>query len=131
MNQVLSKAELYRRMDRYAADEKRLVSWKFLAELAGYSQEYLRDVFLYKTEPLSETMQMRLSKALERIATGEVTLVQWKDRSRELRYNKEPKPRLVKGAKIQLRDGKLSLSMGPINRGDYSEITLKERLGRK
>lgn len=131
MTEVLSKAELYRRMDRYAADDKRLLSWKFLAELAGYSQEYLRDVFLYKTEPLSETMQIRLSKALDRVAKGEVTLVQWRDRSRELRYNNEPKPRLIKGAKIVLRDGKLGLAMKPINRGDYSEITLKEQLGRK
>ena len=131
MTEVLSKAELYRRMDRYAADDKRLLSWKFLAELAGYSQEYLRDVFLYKKEPLSETMQIRLSKALDRVAKGEVTLVQWRDRSRELRYNNEPKPRLIKGAKIVLRDGKLALAMKPINRGDYSETTLKEQLGRK
>lgn len=128
---VLSKFELYKRMERFAADDKRLLSWPYFAELAGFDPGYLREIFLYKRSPLTETVQIRVSKALERLEKGEVTLVRWKDNSRELRYNNEAKPRLVKAGKLVMRDGKVQLAMGPVNRGDYSQPTLQEQLGKK
>lgn len=131
MKKPLSKTEIYWQMERFANDEKRSLSWKYFGELAGVDPGHLRDVFIYKKFPLTEIVQMRVSKALERLANGDVSLVRWKDHSRELRYNNTPQPRLVKGNKIVMRDGKLSLSVGPINRNDYSGETLQEQLGKK
>lgn len=131
MKKPLTKAELYARMERFANDEKRVLSWHYFAELCGYSDGYLRDIFVEKIKPLTEPVQMRVSKALERMSNGDVTVVYWKDKTRELRYNNQPKPRLIKGGKIVMKDGKVQLEMGPINRGDYSRPTLQETLGKK
>ena len=131
MKKPLTKAELFARMERYANDEKKVLSWHYLSELCGYSEKYLRDIFVDKSKPLTEPVQMRVSKALERMSNGDVTVVYWKDKTRELRYNTQPKPRLIKGGKIVMKDGKVQLEMGPINRGDYSMPTLQETLGKK
>lgn len=131
MKKPMTKAELFARMERYANDEKKVLSWHYLSELCGYSEKYLRDIFVDKSKPLTEPVQMRVSKALERMSNGDVTVVYWKDKTRELRYNTQPKPRLIKGGKIVMKNGKVQLEMGPINRGDYSMPTLQETLGKK
>ena len=131
MKKPMTKAELFARMERYANDEKKVLSWYYLSELCGYSEKYLRDIFVDKSKPLTEPVQMRVSKALERMSNGDVTVVYWKDKTRELRYNTQPKPRLIKGGKIVMKNGKVQLEMGPINRGDYSMPTLQETLGKK
>ena len=131
MKDVLSKAELYRRMERFAADDNRVISWKFLGELAGLNPLHLRNVFVNKTDPLTELVQMRVSKALQRISDGDVTVVRWRDGSRELRFNSQPKPRMMRGGKLVMRDGKVQLDMRLQNRGDYSAQTLQEQMGRK
>jgi hypothetical protein len=128
---ILPKHELYRRMERFAADENRVISWKFLGELAGLNPLHLRNVFVNKTDPLTELVQMRVSKALERIANGDVTVVRWRDGKRELRFNNEPKPRMMRAGKLVMRDGKVQLDMRLQNRGDYSAPTLQEQMGRK
>ena len=131
MKKPMTKAELFARMERYANDEKKVLSWHYLSELCGYSEKYLRDIFVDKNKPLTEPVQMRVSKALERMSNGDVTVVYWKDKTRELRYNTQPKPRLIKGGKIVMKNGKVQLEMGPVNRGDYSMPTLQETLGKK
>jgi hypothetical protein len=131
MKKPMTKAELYARMERFANDEKRVISWPYLGELAGFTEQYLRQIFVDKTKPLTDTVQMRLSKALERVANGDVTLVYFSNQKRELVYNNTPKPRLIKGGKLVMRDGRVQLEMGPVNRGDYSRPTLQETLGKK
>ena len=129
MNKPLPKAELYRRMDRFAADNKKALSWRFLGELAGVDAEHLRNVFVNKSAPLTEYIQIRVSRALERLAAGDVTVMQNRWRERYLEYNSKPKPRMVKDNKLVLRDGKIELQVGVRNRNDYSEPTLQEQMG--
>lgn len=129
MNKPLPKAELYRRMDRFAADNKKALSWKFLGELAGVDAEHLRNIFLNKSVPLTEYVQIRVSRALERLAAGDVTVMQNRWRERYLQYNQTPKPRMVKANQLVLEDGKIGLKVGIKNRNDYSETTLQEQMG--
>lgn len=126
--EVTSKAELYRQMHRFQEDSRSAFSWKMLSELTGISTATLRKVFVYRTDPMTETTQIRVSKALKQIASGDVTVMYNKDRSRFLKYNQTPKPRVSRGYKVRMIDGKLVMQPTLVNRNDYSEPSLKEQL---
>ena len=125
---AMTKDEIYRQMDRFQADDKSPFSWAMLGELTGIDMSHLRKVFIYRTAPMTEQTQIRVSRALERMAKGEVTVMRKKDGSRFIRFNQKPEPRIARGYKIRLIDGKLGVAPGLVNKNDYSEITLKEQL---
>ena len=125
---ALTKAELYRQMTRFSEDANSPFSWQSMSEVCGISADHLRKVFIYRTAPLTEETQVRVSRALERIRAGDVTVMYNKDKSRFIKFNPEPKPRVSRGYKIALIDGRLGIKTGLVNRNDYSQITLKEQL---
>ena len=125
---VLPKAELYRRMDRFQADSNSPISWKFLAELVGMNENYLRQVFIDRVYPISERVQVRVSKALKQIERGDVTILRDKSNRRFMKFNNTPQPRAARGYQIKMVDGKLSVKTGIVNKNDYSKRTLKEDL---
>lgn len=127
-NKVLTKAEIYRRMARYMNDKHRIMSPAFFAELAGCSEDYLYKVFLYKTLALSETMQIRISAALKKMQNGDVRVMQNRDRTREVHYIRNPRPVMQKGYALDIANGNFSLRVKPINKGDYSEGSLMEKM---
>lgn len=128
---ILPKAELRRQVKRMHEDPNKALSLTYLAELAGISLVHLRDVFIYEKEPLTEMVQIRMSRAMRRLADGEVTLMRNKDNSRFLQYNRENKPRMVKSNQITLKSGEFKLKLGVRNANDYSELTLEEMLKRR
>ena len=123
-----SKAELYRQMARYADDANTPFSWASFAELSGVSASHLRRIFVYKDSPLTEEVQVRVSRAIERMRNGDVTVMYNKDKSRFVKFNPEPKPRVARGYQIKLIGGELRVQPGLVNKNDYSQITLKEQL---
>lgn len=125
---ALGKAEMYRQMDRFADDPNSPFSWQSFAELSGVSASHLRRVFVYRDAPLTEEVQVRVSRALDRLKAGEVTVMYNKDKTRFVKYHPEPKPRVSRGYKIALIDGRLQVKTGLVNRNDYSQTTLKEQL---
>ena len=125
----MTKAELFRQMARFAKDPNRAVSWEFFAEMTGVSQEHLRDVFIYKKHPMTEMVQIRTSRALEKLKNGDVTVMQNRDRTRFLQYNKEPKPRVVRDNRIAFENGQFKLQIGLRNKSDYSHPDLNEQIG--
>ena len=128
MDKVLNKSELFRQMDRFQEDEHTSWSWPMLAELTGYAASHMRDVFVYRKAPLTETMQIRLSQSLAKIERGDVTIMRNKDQTRFIRYNQTPEPRMAKANRLVLENGQFRVKPGIINRNDYSQITLKEQL---
>jgi len=128
VDEILTKAELYRRMDRFQEDDNTPWSWPMLAELCGINSDHLRDIFVYKTNPITEVTQIRVSKALHRIERGDVTVMRNRNNTRFIRYNNTPQVRASRGNRIVLMDGKLRVKPGIINKNDYSHITLKEQL---
>jgi len=125
---VLPKAELYRRMDRFQADSNSPISWRFLAELVGLNENYLREIFINRNYPISERVQIRVSKALKQIERGDVTIMRDKTNKRFMKFNNTPQPRAARGFQIKMIDGKLGVKTGIINKNDYSQRTLKEDL---
>jgi hypothetical protein len=127
---VYPKSELKRIIKRFFQDKNRGISIKLFAELAGVSHLYLRDVFLYETEPLSETVQRRVDKAYKAWANGEVAIMQNQDRTRFVQYRKEAKPVMQKTTGIELVNGQFKVSLGVKPKYDYSGLTLDEQLER-
>lgn len=125
---VLSKAELYRRMDRFQADSNSPISWRFLAELVGMNENYLRQIFIDRAYPISEQVQIRVSKSLKQIERGDITIMRDKSNRRFMKFNNTPQPRAARGLQIKMIDGKLAVKAGIINKNDYSQRTLKEDL---
>ena len=128
MDKVLNKIEIYRRMDRFQEDDNTPWSWPMMAELTGYASGHMRDVFVYKTQPMTETMQIRVSHALAKIEHGDVTVMRNKDKTRFIQYNQKPQPRMARSNRIILENGQFKVKPGIINHNDYSKITLKEQL---
>lgn len=131
MKDVLSKAEIYRRMARYLEEDTRVMSVKFLAELAGISERLIFGIFVGGTHPMSEETQVRMSRALKRLERGDVTVMRNRNQTKYLQYNRDPKPRMVRGYGLKLDGGKITLNLGVKNRADFSKPTLKEQMESK
>ena len=127
--ECMTKAEIYRRMDRFQADSSSAFSWKMFSELVGVSESHLRNVFIARTEPMTEITQIRVDRALKKMEAGEVTVMRNKDRSRFVKYNKEPDPRPQRTYTVNFQGGNFTVKTGLKARYDYSKPTLKEQLG--
>ena len=125
---IYPKGELYRMMDRFHKDPKRVISWHFLAEMTGLSEGHLKDVFVNKKHPLTEMIQIRVSYAMRRIEAGEVQIMQNHDRTRFIQYNKENKPKIVRSNGLRVQNGQIRLKLGLKNANDYSDETFDEQL---
>ena len=127
---IYPKGELYRMMDRFHKDPKRVISWHFLAEMTGLSEGHLKDVFVNKKHPLTEMIQIRVSYAMRRIEDGEVQIMQNHDRTRFIQYNKENKPKIVRSNGLRVQNGQIRIKLGLRNANDYSDETFDEQLKR-
>ena len=126
----IPKAELRKIMKRFLRDSQRGISIELFAQLAGLSASIIKSVFVYETEPLTEYVQRRVSKAYTEWKNGEVSIMQNRDQTRFVQYRKDAKPVLVKKNSLQLVNGQIKLKIGIENRYDYSKLTLDEQLKR-
>ena len=111
----LSKFELKRQIKRFHADKDRGISINLFCELAGMSMAHFLDVFIR-------------DKAYQQWKSGNVRVMQNKDRTRYVEYRKESKPPMMASMGLQVTSGGIKLKVGMVNRHDYSEITLDEAL---
>lgn len=126
----IPKAELRKIMKRFLRDSQRGISIELFAQLAGLSASIIKSVFVYETEPLTEYVQRRVSKAYTEWKNGEVSIMQNRDQTRFVQYRKDAKPVLEKKNSLQLVNGQIKLKIGIENRYDYSKLTLDEQLKR-
>ena len=127
---TLPKAVLRKAIKRFLQDKERGISMELFAELAGVSKSHIKDVFLYETEPMTEYVQRRVSKAYTEWTNGEVAIMQNRDNSKFVQYRKESKPVMQKKTTLQVVDGKISLKIGIAPKYDYLTQTLDEQLER-
>ena len=130
MMPTLPKALLRKAMKRFLQDKDRGISVELFAQLAGLSKSHIKDVFVYETEPLTEYVQRRVSKAYNEWTSGEVAIMQNRDNTRFVQYRKESKPIMQKKTTLQMVDGKISLKIGIAPKYDYLTQTLDEQLER-
>lgn len=124
---VTHRKNLLHELRRFSEDETRGISLEHFADLAGLSPTTFRFI-LDGRLPMSEWSQIRLFKALTEWRCGDVKIMQRRDRTKYLDYNKEPKPVVRRTLQLQ-SDGKVvKLKVGLRQRGDYSEPTLGETL---
>lgn len=125
---VYSKKDLMERMARFFKDKKRGISIKLFADLCGVTERLLWMVFNEKTAPLSETLQRRVSKALQSLERGDIAVMERIDLTRKVEYRKKPKPRYIKSCKLVLGPNGIGLKVGVRNKFDYSNPRLDEVL---
>ena len=126
----LPKRELKTIIKRFLKDKDRGISVQLFADLAGISKGHLMDVFFYESEPLTEMVQRRVSKAYEEWRDGEVAIMQNRDNTRFVQYRKEAKPVLEKTTALQFVNGGIKIRMGITNKYDYDVNDLDEQLKR-
>jgi alpha-galactosidase/6-phospho-beta-glucosidase family protein len=124
----LSKRDLTKHMQRFNADKDRGISIALFAELAGISHGHFYDVFIYNTEPLTETVQRRVSKAYQQWKAGNVKVMKRIDNTRYVDYRKESQPVFMPKMGLQVTSQGIKVKVGMVNRHDYSEISLDEAL---
>jgi len=125
---IHSRSDLRRIIKRFLQDKNRGISIPLFADLAGLSVSHIRDVFLNETEPMTEYVQRRVSKAYQEWINGEVAIMRNRDTSLFVQYRKEPKPVLHKSSKLTLINGEIKINMGIKPKYDYSDLTLDEQL---
>jgi AraC-like DNA-binding protein len=125
---IHSRTDLRRIIKRFLKDKNRGISIPLFAELAGLSTSHIRDVFINESEPLTEYVQRRVSKAYQEWINGEVAIMQNRDTSLFVQYRKEAKPILHKSSKLTLINGEIKINMGIKPKYDYSDLTLDEQL---
>ena len=130
MMPTLPKAVLRKAIKRFLQDKERGISMELFAELAGVSKSHIKDVFLYETEPMTEYVQRRVSKAYTEWTNGEVAIMQNRDNSKFVQYRKQSKPVMQKKTTLQVVDGKIGLKIGIAPKYDYLTQTLDEQLER-
>jgi AraC-like DNA-binding protein len=126
----ICKRDLRRIIKRFLADKDRGISMALFADLAGVSLSILKMVFLYETEPMTEYVQRRVTKAYLEFRDGEVAIMQNRDNTKFVQYRKEAKPVIQKSTALQLVNGKITIKVGMKNASDYSELTLDEQFKR-
>ena len=125
---TIPKSELKVIMKRFLKDQTRGISTQLFADLAGISKVHLQDVFSYCTEPLTERIQYRVSKAYNEWKNGEVAIMQNQDRTRFVEYRREAKPIMSRTTGLQVVNGEIKIKVGISNKYDYSVIPLDEQL---
>jgi hypothetical protein len=127
---AMPKRELRVVMKRFLKDYARGISIPLFADLAGVSLDHLKAVFLYETEPVTEYMQIRVSKAYHAWKNGEIAIMQNKDKSKYLEYRREAKPVMQRTTGLQVINGQIKMKIGISNKYDYSAKPLDEQLGK-
>ena len=130
MMTILSKAEIYRQMERFWKDQDKTLSIAMFAELSGLSASLLKRVFQVKDTPMSEHTQIAVSRALERMTRGDVVMVYDKGNKRRLNYRQEPRPRLSKSMSLTNDGGRIALKVGIKNKSDYSKPGFDEQFNK-
>jgi len=121
---MLTKVELLRQIKKFLKDPDRGISHPMFAELCGINVDHMRDVFLYQTNPLTETVQIRVNKGYDAWKKGMVKTMVRRDKSRFVDYRKEPQHDIAPSMGLKLVGGQLKLRVGMVNRRDYSEHDL-------
>ena len=104
---------------------------RLFAELCGYSEQYLLSIFWIHDTPLTEKVQIRVSKALDEYIAGNVRVMQKYNGQRYVEYRKEPKPMAKREYALTVKDGQISLKIGLRAKGDYTAPHLDELLDKK
>ena len=125
--QVPTKRDLMSMIRRFIRNKERGISIKLFAQAAGVNHLHFLDVFWYRTEPLTEKMQIRVNKAYEAWKNGQLAIMQNRNRTKFVTYRTEAQPRVVPSTGLAMVNGKIQIKVGMRNIDDYSQAPILER----
>ena len=131
MMDVIGKKELLVRMKRFLADRRRGVSVVLFAELCGVSDRMLVQTFKDERFPVSEQMQIRVSRALLAWERGDYEVVKGFGGVKYLVPRKVPKPAFRRFVGLKVEDGRIRIDCGVRRRADTSRVTFKEQMNKR
>lgn len=105
--------------------EGRPMSVSLFSELCGIKKRTLETIF-NDGEMLSEVNQIRLSKAINDIESGNVSVMVNRDRTKFIEYRKQPRVVMRRSFQIVNQSGQIGLKIGLKNKSDYRSTKLLE-----
>ena len=124
----LPKKELIRQVKRFLKDPHRGISQVMFSELCGISQTLMERVFLIEDLPMTETTQIRVNKGYREWKEGRVRVMRRKDMTRFVEYKQKAEPVIVPSMGVKMTSDGPKISLGMVNRRDYSTYDLDEAL---
>lgn len=124
--QAPTKSELISLMRRFIRNKDRGISIKLFAEAAGLDKRHFLDIFWYRAVPLTEKMQIRVSKAYEAWRDGKLAIMQNRNRTKFVGYRETPQPRVLPTTQLQMINGQIKIKVGMKNIDDYSQPPILE-----
>lgn len=126
---VLPIAEIKKRLHNMRENRRRGYSMAAFAKLAGVDYRNMKKAFFEEKMPISETTQRRISKALQALENGEAGMRMDIAGRMILDYHppKEFGKTLKRGYTLELTNGRIGLSVKPINKYDYTKPPLLKK----
>jgi transcriptional regulator GlxA family with amidase domain len=126
---VLPIAEIKKRLHNMRENRRRGYSMAAFAKLAGVDYRNMKKAFFEQKMPVSETTQRRISKALQALEDGQAGMRMDIAGRMILDYHppKEFGKTLKRGYTLELTNGKIGLSVKPINKYDYTKPPLLKK----
>lgn len=126
---VLSIAEIRLRLQNMRENRRRGYSMAAFAKLAGVDYRNMKKAFFEQKMPVSETTQRRISKALQALENGEAGMRMDIAGRMILDYHppKDFGKTMRRGYTLELSNGKISLSVKPVNKYDYTKPHLLKK----
>lgn len=98
------------------------------AELCGVSEDIIKSVFIYETDPMTERTQIRVNRGYEEWKAGYVKIMKRPNNTRYVAHRKAPEPVFMSSMSLQASPNGIKLKIGPKNRHDYGDRPLDEQL---
>ena len=127
---MMTKKELKAAIDRFCADEGRVLSIENLCALAGISKDTFRNVFRLGVTSITIPTQLRLEKALKALERGEIKVMRNPDKTVTASWRRKAEPEFARSMGLAFRGGRIVVKTGLVNVNDYTKPTFKEELER-
>jgi hypothetical protein len=124
--QAPTKSELMTLIRRFIRNKDRGISIKLFCQAAGLDKFHFMDIFWYRTVPLTEKMQIRVSKAYEAWRDGKLSIMQNRNRTKYVDYRETPQPRVLPTTRLEMINGNIKIKVGMRNIDDYSQPPILE-----
>jgi transcriptional regulator GlxA family with amidase domain len=129
MIEVLSIAEIKRRLENMRQNRRRGYSMAAFAKLAGVDYRNMKKAFFELKMPVSETTQRRISRAFFALESGEAGMRMDIAGRMMLDYHppKDFGKTMKRGYTLQMNNGQIGLSVKPVNKYDYTKPHLLKK----
>lgn len=125
-HKAYTKRELMTLIRRFIRNKDRGISIALFSDAAGLNKSHFMDIFWYRTMPLTEKMQLRVSRAYDAWKDGKIAIMQNRDTSKFVTFRENPQPRILPSANLQMINGQIKIRVGMRNIDDYSQPPILE-----